>query len=53
MGNSVRWDGHVWRREDGVVLRMALDFLVEGHRKKSRPRWTCEKQVDEERMNAG
>ena len=28
--NSVRWHGNVLRREDGHVLRRALDFEVEG-----------------------
>ena len=37
MANSVRWYGHVLRREDGHVLRRALDFEVEGQRKKGRP----------------
>ena len=27
--NSVRWYGHVLRREDGKFLRRALDFEVE------------------------
>ena len=34
MANSVRWYGHVLRREDGRVLRRALDFQVECQRKK-------------------
>ena len=38
--NSVRWYGHVLRREDGQVLRRALDFKVEGQRKKGRPKRT-------------
>ena len=38
MANSVHWYGHVLRREDGHVLRSALDFEVEGHRKKGRPK---------------
>ena len=33
MANSVRWYGHVLKREDGHVLRRALDFEVEGQRK--------------------
>ena len=37
MTNSVCWYGHVLRREDGHVLRRALDFEVEGQRKKRRP----------------
>ena len=28
--NSVRWYGHVLRKEDGHVLRRALDIEVEG-----------------------
>ena len=38
MANSVRWDGHVLRREDDHVLRRALDFKVEGQRKKGMPK---------------
>ena len=30
MLNSVRWYGHVLRREDGHVGRRALEFEVEG-----------------------
>ena len=38
MENNVRWHGHALRREDGHVLKSALDFEVEGQRKKERPR---------------
>ena len=48
MANSVRWYGHVLRREDGHVLRRALDFEVEGQRKKARSKMTWKKQVMEE-----
>ena len=48
MANSVHWYGHVLRREDGHVLRWALDFEVEGQRKKWRPKRTLKKQVEEE-----
>ena len=34
MANSVRWYGHVLMREDGHVLRRALDFEIDGQRKK-------------------
>ena len=30
MANSVRWYCHVLRREDSHVLRIALDFEVDG-----------------------
>ena len=36
--NAVRWYGHVLRREDGHVLRRALDFEVKGRRKRGRPK---------------
>ena len=34
MANSVCWHGHVLRREDGHVMRRALDLEVEHQRKK-------------------
>ena len=43
--NSVRRYGNVLRREDGHVLRRALDFEVEGQRRKWRPERTWKKQV--------
>ena len=48
MVNSVHWHGHVLRREDGNVLRMALYFQVEGQRKKVRLKRTWKKQVEKE-----
>ena len=38
MESSFRWYGHILRREDSHVLRMALDFEVDGQRKKGRPK---------------
>ena len=43
MTNSVRWYGHVLRREDGHVLRRALDFEVDDQRKKFRLKRTWKK----------
>ena len=43
MANSARLCGHVLRREDGDVLGKALDFEVEGQRKKGRPKRTWKK----------
>ena len=48
MANSVFWYGHVLRSEDGHVLRGALDFEVDGQRKKGGPTRTWKKQVEEE-----
>ena len=41
------------RREDDHVLRRALDFEVEGQRKKGRPKRTWKKQVEEESVKIG
>ena len=46
--NSFCWYGHLLRREDGHVLRRALDFEAKGQRKKWRPKRTWRKQVEEE-----
>ena len=40
MANSGHWNCHVLRTEDVNVLRRALDFEVEGERKKGRPKMT-------------
>ena len=51
MANSVRWYGHVLRREDGLILRRALNFEIEGEWNKGRPKKTWKKQVEEETEN--
>ena len=51
MANSVRWYGHVLRREGGHILSRALDFEVEGQGEKWRPMRTWKKQVEEESVN--
>ena len=38
--NGVRWYGHVLRRNDDRVLRVALDLEVSGKRKRGRPKKT-------------
>ena len=48
MANSVRSYGHVLRRGDGHFLRRALDFEIEGKRKKWKPKRTWKKEVEEE-----
>ena len=48
IANSVRWYGHVLRREDGHVLRRAFDFEVEGQRKKGRQERKWKMQAEEE-----
>ena len=50
MANSVRWHGHVLRREDGHVVRDAFDLEVEGQREKERLKRTWKKQLEEESM---
>ena len=41
------------RREDGHVLRRALDFEAKGQKKKGRLKRTWKKQVEEENMKVG
>ena len=41
------------RREDGHVLRRALDFKVESQRKKGKTKRTWKKQVEEESVKVG
>ena len=53
MENSVRWYGHVLRREDGYMLRRALNFGVNVQRMKGRPNRTCKRQVEEESDEVG
>ena len=52
MANSVRWYVHVLRNQ-GNVLRRALDFEVGGQRKKLRPKRTWRKQDKKESVNVG
>ena len=47
--NGVRWYGHVLRRDDDNVLRVALDLEVSGKRKQGRPK----KQVEERTEKIG
>ena len=44
----MRWYGHLLRRDDGHVLRKALEFEVKGKRKRGRPRKTWRLQVEKE-----
>ena len=53
MTNSVHLYGCVLWREDGHVLRRALDFDFEDQWKKGRPKRTWKKQDEEESVKAG
>ena len=46
--NGVKWYGHVLRRDDGRVLRKALEFEVRGKRKRGRPKNSWKTQVERE-----
>ena len=41
--NGVRWYGHVPRRDDDSVLRVALDLEVSGGKRRGRPKKTWKK----------
>ena len=51
--NGVRWYGHVLRRDDGHVLRKALEFEVKDKRKQGRPKKTWKTQVEKESKSVG
>ena len=51
--NGVRWYGYVLRREDGNILRQALEFRVEGLRRRGRPKKSWKMQVEEEMKMIG
>ena len=53
MANSVHLYCHVLRKEDGHVLRRALDFEVDGHWKKGRTKRTWLRQAKEESVKVG
>ena len=51
--NGVRWYRHVFRRDDGYVLRKALEFEVKGKRKRGQPGKTWKMQVEKESRSIG
>ena len=51
--NGVRWYGHVLRRDEDSVLKVALNLEVDGKRKRGRPRKTWKRQVEEEAEKVG
>ena len=51
--NGERWCRYVLRRDDGHVLRKALEFEVKGKRKRGRLRKTWQMQVEKESRSVG
>ena len=52
--SGIRWYGqHVLRRDNGDVLRRALDFEVAGRKGRGRPNLTWKKQVEEHTIQIG
>ena len=51
--NGVRWYGHVSSRDDGHILRKALEFEVRGKRKRGRPKKMWKTQVEKESKSVG
>ena len=51
--NGVRWYGRVLRRDDGHVLRKAMEFEVKGKRKRGRPKKTWKSQMENESKSVG
>ena len=53
MANSIHWYVQVLKREDGHVLRRALDVEVNGQWKNGRPKRTWKWQVEKESVKVG
>ena len=53
ISDSICWYDHMLSREDGRVLRRALDSDVEGQRKKGWLKRTWKMQVEEKSVNSG
>ena len=51
--SSIRWYGHVLRKEDENVIVKALKFEVSGSRGRGRPKQTWKKQVENEMKKNG
>ena len=51
--NVVKWYEHVLRRDDGHVLRKALEFEGKGKRKRGQPKKMWKMQVEKESKNIG
>ena len=51
--SSIRWYGHVLRKEDENVIVKALKFEVSGSRGRGRPKQTLKKQVENEMKKNG
>ena len=51
--NGVRWYGQLLRRNDGHILRKALEFEVKGKRKRELSKKTWKTQVEKESKSVG
>ena len=51
--NSVRWYGHILRKDKKIFLRRALDFTGKGTRERGRPKKTWLKVVIEQSIKVG
>ena len=51
--NGMRWYGHVLKRDDGRVLRKALEFEVKSNWKQGQPKKTWKTQVEKESKSVG
>ena len=51
--NGVRWYRRALRRDDGQVLRKAMEFEVKGKGKQGQPKKTWNMQVEKESKSVG
>ena len=48
-----RWIGHILRKDQGSIPRVAVEWKPEGHRKRGRPRMTWRRTVEAEATAMG
>ena len=48
-----RWIGHILRKDQGSIPRVAVEWKSEGHRKRGRPRMTWRRTVEAEATDMG
>jgi len=46
--NSLRWYGHMLRKENNDWVKKSMEYEVEGTRPRGRPKKTCRKMVEKD-----
>jgi hypothetical protein len=52
-GRKWNWIGHTLRKEAGAIEKTALDWNLQGHRRRGRPKRTWRRAIKDEITNTG